>query len=127
MDPLNAKFVTITVEDRKDHLYFRLTGKYDYQDFMALVLGLRDECLRREATHAVIDISIVDGDIPGLERYNLGLRFAEIWGGRLKAAILAPRERINKLFENTAVNRYARVHVSHDEELLMAWLFSREA
>jgi hypothetical protein len=120
--PLNVKFVTISTEDREGYALFAFAGRYDYADFSAIIRGLREECLRRGATRALLDIRKVEGDIPGVERYDLGLRFAEVWGGRLKAGIVAPRDRINGLFENTAVNRYAQVHVGHDEAVVVRWL-----
>jgi hypothetical protein len=119
---LNVKFVTISTEDREGYALFTFAGRYDYADFSAIIRGLREECVRRGATRALLDISKVEGDIPGMERYDLGLQFAEVWGGRLKAGIVAPRDRINKLFENTAVNRYAQVHVDHDETAVVQWL-----
>ena len=115
-------FVTISNEDRDGYALFTFAGRYDFADFSAIIRGLREECLRRGATRAVLDISKVEGDIPGMERYDLGLQFAEVWGGRLKAGIVAPRDRINNPFENTAVNRYAQVHVDHDETAVVRWL-----
>ena len=122
--PLNVKFVTIAAEDCGAYARFTFAGRYDYADFSAIIRGLREECVRRGAARALLDISKVEGDIPGIERFDLGLQFAEIWGGRLKAGIVAPRERINKLFENTAVNRYAQVHVGHDEAAVVQWLLA---
>jgi hypothetical protein len=124
--PLNTRFITITAEDREGHVRFTFAGRYNYPDFSAIIRGLREECARRGMTRAVIDIRQVEGDIPGHERYDLGSQFAEVWGSRLRAAILSPADRINKLFENTAVNRYADVMVSHDEAILMQWLMAAE-
>lgn len=120
--PMNVKFVTISAEERQGYALFAFMGRYDFADFSAIIRGLREECLRRGATRALLDISRVEGDIPGMERYDLGLQFAEVWGGRLKAGIVAPRDRINKLFENSAVNRNAQVHVGHDEAAVVRWL-----
>ena len=120
--PLNVKFVTISAEEREEYALFTFAGSYDYADFSAIIRGLREECLRRGATRALLDISKVEGDIPGGERYDLGLQFAEIRGGRLKAGIVAPKDRIDGPFGNAAVNRYARVHVDHDEAVVVRWL-----
>ncbi len=116
---LNTRLIQVTLTRAPGYLHFLITGAYDFEDFRVLVLGCRDECVKAGMTRALLDIRSVAGDIPGLERYNLGVLFAETWGGRLKAGILSPRDRINKLFENTAVNRYAQVLVHAEEEAIL--------
>lgn len=63
--------------------------------------------MRRGATRALSDIRAVAENIPGEERYDSGLRFAEVGGSRLKAGIVGRRDRIYRLFGNTVVDRYA--------------------
>ena len=117
-----TKSVRITVLTHPDHVSFQITGQYNYQDFCVLIKGLQEECLRLERTRALLDIREVQGEMPEIDRFNLGQLFAEVWGVKLKAGVLAPRDKINKLFENTAVNRYARVLVNHDEKVVLDWL-----
>lgn len=120
--PLIFNFVTICTEDRDGYALFKFAGGYDYADFSAIIRGLREECMRRGAMRALLDISKVEGNIPEVERYDLGLQFAEVRGGRLKAGIVAPRNFLNKVSGNTAANRYAQVHVGHDEAVVVRWL-----
>ena len=86
--PISTRFVSIDAEDRAGYVQFRFSGKYNFPDFSAIILGLREECARRGCTRAFIDMEAVEGDIPGIERYDLGLRFAEAWGGKMRVAIL---------------------------------------
>ncbi|MDB5103457.1 MAG: hypothetical protein JWP91_1146 [Fibrobacteres bacterium] len=116
------KLVTVTPEERGEYVLFTFAGRYDYGDFRTLIQILKDECVRRGVSRAMFDITRVEGEMPNLERHGLGLLFAEVWGGQMKVAILAPRERINRLFENTAVNRYAQVNVGSDPSSLLSWL-----
>ncbi|MDB5047346.1 MAG: hypothetical protein JWO30_417 [Fibrobacteres bacterium] len=119
---LNTKRIRIDLEEKPDYLLFFVTGEYNLEDFKILVQGCRDECVRAGFVKAMVDIREVLGDIPNFERHTLGQMFAEVWGGRLRAGILSPRDRVNKLFENTAVNRYAQVMVHNEEQKILDWL-----
>ncbi len=70
----------------------------------------------------LIDIQKVEGMPTGADLFFAGERIAEVFGGRLKTAVLNRPERINKLGEMTAVNRGARVIVVADETDALAWL-----
>jgi hypothetical protein len=117
-----TRFVQVTLSKQPGYLLFTVTGAYDFEDFRTIVQAARDECIRSGANQALVDIRIVTGDIPNLERYSLGVLFAQTWTGRLRAGILAPGDRINKFFENTAVNRYAQVIVHAEEAVVLEWL-----
>jgi hypothetical protein len=119
---IKTKCIRVEVEPRLGHLFFQVTGSYDFQDFRLLIHGLFDECVRIGDMAALIDISSLEGDIPGFERFELGVLFSQVWGMKLKAGITAPKDRINRFFENTAVNRGARVFVDHDAKRVLEWL-----
>ena len=48
--------------------------------------------------------------------------FAEVWGGGIKVAGLAPAAKINRFLENTAVNRQARLQAFSEEKEAILWL-----
>jgi hypothetical protein len=121
---LNTRNVTITLETRPDYMAFTVVGAYDFADFKLMVTGCRDACVRTGAAKALIDISAVTGDMPQIDRYNLGQLFAEVWGSKMRAGVVAPRDQINRLFENTAVNRYAQVMVHGDPQPVLEWLLA---
>lgn len=62
------------------------------------------------------------GSIPVVDRFQLGIEIATILGSKIQMAILAPRLMIDKLGENTAVNRGGRVFVTSSREQALAWL-----
>ena len=124
---LNTRSVRATMEERDGYLVFTVTGQYDFNDFKVLVHAFQDACVRAKAPKALVNIQDVSGETPNIDRYNLGQLFAEVWGGVLKAGIIGSRDRINKLFENTAVNRYAQVMVHHDEKTVLDWLLGSGA
>jgi hypothetical protein len=121
---LAGKFnrISIEVEEHAGYLAFRLTGGYDFDDFHLAVKLMRDACVERAREKAVIDLLKVEGNIPDFDRHSLGIRFAEVWGSRMKAAGLAPPQKVNHFLENTAVNRQARLKVFFAEAPALEWL-----
>jgi hypothetical protein len=116
--------IEMFVTEHSGYLSARLEGAYAFAEIAGLVKRVRDECAERGCERIMIDIRGVGGDIPSLDRFQLGKAAGEIWGGELKVLVLSPRDASNKLFENTAVNRLARVQVTHDEHAGMAWLLA---
>jgi hypothetical protein len=121
---MDTRFISITAENGEGHIRFTFAGRYDFLDCCAIVRGLRKECARNGMDRAVLDIRNVEGDVPGHERYELGVRFADELGGRLRAAILSPFDRLDSEFENVPVSGDAQVMVCHDEAILMQWLMA---
>lgn len=116
------KRIRIVVEEHDGYLAFRLTGDYDYDDLHLAVKLMKDACLDREREKAIIDLLAVEGNMPDFDRHSLGIRFAEVWGPRMKAAGLAPPPKVNHFLENTAVNRQARLKVFFTEATALEWL-----
>jgi hypothetical protein len=112
----------IAVEEHDGYLAFRCSGRYDFEDLHLAVTLMKEACLERKRTRALIDLLAVEGNMPDFDRYSLGIRFAEVWGARLKAAGLAPPQKVNHFLENTAVNRQARLKVFFSEAPALEWL-----
>lgn len=112
----------IAVEAHDGYLAFRITGAYDYDDFHLAVQLMKDVCVELEREKAIIDLLEVEGNMPDFDRHALGIRFAEVWGARMKAAGLAPPQKVNHFLENTAVNRQARLKVFFSEAPALEWL-----
>lgn len=120
--PLDASQIRIDVEEHPGYLRFRMIGTYDFEDFRLANRAMREACAERGAAKALIDLVSVRGEVPQFDRYNLGIEFAAVWGHSPKVAILAPVSQVNSFFENTAVNRQARVKVFSDERAALMWL-----
>ena len=107
-----------------DYVRITATGNYSFDrlfDFIALVKTFADESSR---TRALIDCSQIIGDMTEAERFAGGQRIAEIFGTRLKAAVLMPAVQITKLGELAAVNRGAKLLVTSDETEATTWLIA---
>lgn len=119
---LSASRITVEFAERPGYIHFRILGPYSFEDYRLAIRGMHAACLERAIRKSLIDITPIEGDIPQFDRYNLGIEFAEVWGREPKAAIMVPSTKINRFFENTAVNRQARVKVFPDEPSALLWL-----
>lgn len=116
------KHIQIVTTISQNYLRFEIQGRYDFGEFQQMVSDMKQACVAQGVKSALIDLLSLQGDIPQFERFTLGKLWAEVWGGALKAAILAPMEKVNRFFENTAVNRQARVQVFFEEKPALEWL-----
>lgn len=91
------------------------SGRWELDGIYAVIHSVREEAERAGLDRALVDLRKVDGPIPDLERFFAGERVAAVIGARVRVAVLARGVDINKLGENTAVNRGARMLVTPDE------------
>jgi hypothetical protein len=110
----------ISFSDEKTHIHFKCTGMFDFEGMSALVERIRVEA-KVPRTRVVVDFREMQGVYDNLSRFRVGELVAEKLKGH-RILSLARREDINRLSENTAVNRGAIVHTTSDEEEGMAWL-----
>src|SRR5204863_8801150 len=66
---------------------------------------IRDEATRSENTLVLMDCFGVSEPLSEMDRFEAGVALAEIFGYRLKVAVLYQPAHINKFAENVAVNR----------------------
>lgn len=90
-------------------------------DFIDLVRSKVDVVGR---TRVLMDCRKFDGSLTEADRFQGGQRIAEVFGGRIKAALLMPASQITKLGELTAVNRGARFLVTDSESEATDWLLA---
>jgi hypothetical protein len=83
------------------------------------------EAVKSGDTRVLIDAYGVSAPKSDIDRFDAGATIAELFRGRIKLAILYPPAIINKLAEDTAVNRGADVLVVADERVALEWLFAK--
>ena len=101
---------------------FDVSGAWNLADIFALIGRVREEADAAGLDAALVDLLDVPGPIPQMERFFAGKRVAEVLKHRIRLAVVAREEYINKFGENTAVNRGARMAVLSSEEHALAWL-----
>ena len=103
-----------------DLLRITTTGEYDFDDMYSFISYIADEADRTSSERVLIDCSGIEGDMTEVERFQGGQMIAEIFGSRLKAALVMPN--ITRLGELAAVNRGARFMVTTSKDEALAWL-----
>lgn len=88
-------------------------------EFIDVVNNIAAEASRNRV---LIDIRDVEGIPSGADLFFAGERIAQVFGSRLKAAVVNHPERITRLGEMTAVNRGARFFVAGTESEALEWL-----
>ena len=85
------------------------------------------ETVKREADKAARNAVLVDsrgisGSIGEVDRFLGGQRSAEVFGARLRVALLMPSGTVTKMAELAAANRGAKMIVTDSEEDALDWL-----
>jgi hypothetical protein len=106
--------------DLGTHVRFDCRGEFQYQSLLDLI-GHVETGL--DATHkrVLVDLTRLTGTMDTLTRYNLGVAVAERLPDR-RIAVLVEKEKINKVAENTAVNRGASLYATHVYQDAIDWL-----
>lgn len=111
-----------TCQNKGDYLLVEISGPYSLEMLMSAVHEVADQCRKESLNKVLIDLRNMDGDPSILDRYQIGVEIASIWGPRYKVAVIARTEIVNKMTENTAVNRGAKFMVTPDANRALEWL-----
>jgi hypothetical protein len=114
--------LTIEHEIRGRFLWVGLGGVWDLDAVLAMIDMIRWETELNRLGAAFVDFRGVGGPIPDLDRFFAGERVALVLGANVRLAVVGRPEMINKLGENTAVNRGARLLVTPDEAQALAFI-----
>jgi hypothetical protein len=116
--------MTLSIESRIEggRVRFDVRGPWNLGDIFALIGRVREEADAAGLDAALVDLLDVPGPIPQMERFFAGKRVAEVLKHRIRLAVVARAEYIDKFGENTAVNRGARMAVMSSEDHALAWL-----
>ncbi len=105
-----------------DLLRITATGKYVFSDLFGFIEFVAAEAFRAQRDKLLIDCSGLAGEMTEVERFEGGQKIAEVFGPRLKAALIMST--VTKLGEIAAVNRGARFFVTTSEKDALSWLRS---
>lgn len=111
-----------TCRNMGDHLLVEVSGKYSLRSMLSTVYEVAEHCRKEGLKKVLVDLRNLDGNPNIFDRYLLGLEIARKWGPRIKAAILTRAEMANRMAENTAVNRGARIRVNASMDDALQWL-----
>ena len=114
--------VTVTVEP--EYLRVSTVGEYAFNELFEFLERVNREAQQVDKNRVLIDSRLLRGQMTESERFRGGQKIAELFGGRIKIALLMPAEGITKLGELTAANRGARFLVSDSEPEALSWLLA---
>jgi hypothetical protein len=106
------------------HLRIVARGELLLPAVYELIDRIKAETGARDCPRVLLDMRAVPGMPSETERYKWGVRIADVIGWRVRLAIVAAPEAINKLAENTAVNRGANLIALSDEQEALRWLYA---
>lgn len=109
-------------QNKGDYLLAEASGDYSLKLFISIIHEVADRCRDENLNKALIDLRDIEGDPSILDRYRFGMEIAQAWGYKIKVAAVAKRDVINKMAENTAVNRGANLWTTSDFVLALKWL-----
>ncbi len=112
----------LTLQNKGDYLLAEASGIYSLELFMSIIHEVSDRCRAENLNKALVDLRNVEGDPSILDRHRFGIEIADVWGPRIKVAAVAKTEVINRMAENTAVNRGANLWATPDLALALEWL-----
>ncbi len=112
----------ITFGDEPEYLRVTTVGKYSFPDLFPFLQQVKIRAQELRAKNVLIDSRHLEGNMTEAERFQGGQKIAELFGSRIKIALIMPPSTITKLGELTAVNRGARFLVTPCEVEALNWL-----
>ena len=114
--------IDIQFRDEGTHLVVVCQGKWELDTVSKAATAIRDMATQISHTRILVDWRNVPGPVTYLHRFRAGEEIARILPPPFRVAALSSVEIINKITEDTAVDRGALYFVSHDEQDLLRWL-----
>ena len=105
-----------------EHLRLTAHGEYRFDELFGFISLIKNSAEKAGRSRVLIDCLNVRGTMLEAERFSGGKQIAEVFGSRLRAALIMQPEYVTKLGELTAVNRGADFFVTDNEAAALKWL-----
>jgi len=110
------------VEVLPKYVQIELSGVYKFSEMMEGVEKFRSEADNAGRNQILLDTRSMEGKITESEKFFVGTRMAEVYGARLKTAVIVEPGTLTKMGEMAGVNRGARLFVTESEAEAREWL-----
>ena len=110
------------VEVLPKYVQIELSGVYTFSEMMEGVEKFRSEADKAGRNQILLDTRSMEGKMTESEKFFCGTRMAEVFGGRLKIAVIVEPGTLTKMGEMAGVNRGARLFVTESEAEAKQWL-----
>lgn len=106
----------------ENYLLLTLTGKYSKDNYKDAIEKVSEHANKNNITKVIIDLQNVKGDLLLMDRYELGLEFANTIKNDLKVAVIDIKSRITKFAETVAKNRATNLKVFDNLQDGIDWI-----
>jgi hypothetical protein len=114
--------LSIKYLNHPEYLEVIFTGQRSSAALSNLIDEVYKECQKNDLKRILIDLSGAKGELRGFGRFEIGKKVSRVFNIQYKILAIEKEERINKLAENTAVNRGANLLVTSDRKKGLDWL-----
>ena len=111
-----------TCQNKGDYLFVEVGEPYSLDLLMSTIHDVADHCQKENLNKVLIDLRKMEGSPNIFDRYRIGIEIVKAWGSKIKVAVLARLGVVNRMAENTAVNRGAKLLVTFDKKTALTWL-----
>ena len=98
------------------HFRVRYVGVRTYPRIIALIDAMEANAVRTGVYKYLFDLRASEEGFSMLEKYNLGIHLAEVFGDRFTVSVLIRREHITGFLENVSLNRGALKFIITDDD-----------
>jgi len=112
----------VTVSLHPDYIRVKSTGEFSVPALLEFIERVKSEAVAARRNRILVDSREITGDMSDTDRFLGGKRTAEVFGSQFKVAALFAAEKITKMGELAAVNRGAKLLITHSEDEALDWL-----
>ena len=105
-----------------DHLFVEISEPYSLKLFLSAIHEAADHCREENLNKVLVDVRNMTGNPSIFDRFQIGMEIVKVWGPRIKVAVIAKPGVINRVAENTAVNRGMKLFATTSPEDATQWL-----
>jgi len=110
------------VEVLPKYVQIEISGVYTFSGMLEGVEKFRFEAEKAGRNRILLDTRSLEGRMTESEKFFVGTRMAEVFGARLKTAVIVAPGTLTKMGEMAGVNRGARLFVTESEPEALDWL-----
>jgi hypothetical protein len=116
--------LSVNSEVHEHYLKLTVIGQWELREILKFIETVRVACQSAQRNKVLIDVRGVEGERPDEDRLWAGRQTALALSREVKVAVVEQADRINRLAEDAAVSRGARLLVAPTEQEAVAWLAS---
>jgi len=115
-----------TIEAKGDYIYVKYEEAYSKK----IIIELMEETYKKSnelgCYKLLGDISTMEGKVSTIDRFEFGVKGANLFRGGYKIALIYRPEEINRFAETVSINRGLRARIFSDKDTALKWLLGKD-